>query len=240
MARNRIVDLANFPQFTAINILSDPGHIGGPKVIPSCAEIVLHWLVAGAKSANNVLICRYTGTFAGTVAQANAIMTALATGAPAAALATHLATTTSLANILIRDLNTANQGQVFSSVPGITGSGVGSALPNEVALVVTEHTALTGTANRGRMFIPGWATATVAADNTAVAAVVTDLQAWANTVQNALNGSGYTLVVGHPARQAYTGRTGTAHPARPAGSVTVQSLFVRDNHWDSQRRRGLK
>jgi hypothetical protein len=90
------------------------------------------------------------------------------------------------------------------------------------------------------MYIPGWAQATVAADNTAIAAAITDLQAWADTVQNALNGSGYQLVIGQPARQAYVGKSGTQHPARPAGSTTVQSLLVRDNHFDSQRRRGLK
>jgi hypothetical protein len=113
-------------------------------------------------------------------------------------------------------------------------------MPNEVALVITERTALAGRANRGRMYIPGWITASVAADNTAIPAVVTDLQAWANTVQNALNSAGYQLVIGQPARQAYTGLTGTQHPARAAGSTTVQSLQVRDSHFDSQRRRGLK
>lgn len=237
---SRIVNLANFQQFTAINLLSDPGAIGGPKLVPSCAEVVLIWLLPGGKVGHNVLHGRYTGAFAGTVAQANSILAALSTGGPATTFATHLATGNALSGVSIRDVNQANQALIVSSAGGLAGSGTGPSVPNEVALVVTEHTALAGRANRGRMYIPGWTTATVAADNTAVAAAITDLQSWANTVQNALNVAGYQLVIGQPARQAYTGKTGTQHPARAAGSVTVQSLLVRDNHFDSQRRRGLK
>jgi len=71
-------------------------------------------------------------------------------------------------------------------------------------------------------------------------ATMTAIQTWANTIVAALAGQGYTLVIGHVARQAYTGSTGTAHPARAAGTVVITSVTVRDNHWDSQRRRGLK
>jgi hypothetical protein len=137
-------------------------------------------------------------------------------------------------------LNTPNQPLIASSVAGVPGTAAGVALPTEVALVITKRTAATGRANRGRIYVPGWAASAVAADNTAIAAVVTDLQAWANTIQNAFNASGYQMVIAQPARNSYIGETGTVHPARPAGSVTVSSLQVRDGHFDSQRRRGLK
>jgi hypothetical protein len=240
VGRSHVVNLANFQQFTAINVLSDPGAIGGPKLVPSCAEITIAWDLAGGKTGHNVLHGRYTGAFAGTVAQANTIIAALVAGSPATNLASHLAPPAALVRVSIRDVNSANQALITSTGPGLVGTGTGNALPNEVALVITEHTALAGRANRGRMYIPGWSTAAVAADNTALAAVITDLQAWANIVQNALNAAGYQLVIGQPARNAYIGSTGTSHPARPAGSVPVTSLFVRDNHFDSQRRRGLK
>jgi hypothetical protein len=240
MARNRIVNLANFEQFTAINVLADAGNIGGPKVIPSVAEIVLDWSLAGVKLAHNVMHGRYTGSFSGTVAQANAIFTALSTGTPATTLLTHMPSSVFMTAVTIRDLGVPNAPLVVSTGTAATGSATGNALPYEVALVVTKHTALTGRANRGRIYVPGWGTAAVANDNTAIPAVVTDLQAWANTIQGAFNASGYTMVIAQPARAAYIGSTGTSHPARPAGSVTVGSLFVRDNHFDSQRRRGLK
>jgi hypothetical protein len=218
----------------------DPGAIGGPKICPFVAEIGILWNLASGKQGHNVLHGRYTGAFAGTVAQANSICTALTTGAPYTALATHLANTTAIAGVTIRDINSPNQALISSTVFGTAGTGAGNALPNEVALCITAHTALAGRANRGRIYIPGWNTASVDVTNVALPAVVTDLQNWANTIQNALNAQGYQMCIAQPARAAYTGSTGTPHPARPAGSTPVSSLFVRDNHWDSQRRRGLK
>jgi hypothetical protein len=236
----RFIALDQLQQFTAVELLSDPGHIGGPMVIQNCAQIVFHWTLTGGKSGANVFAGRYTGAFAGTVAQANAIMTAITTGAPAATLFGHFATTAGISSVTIRDLGVANSAIISSTTPGQPSTGVGNAMPNEVALVVTKRTAATGPANRGRIYIPGWVVGSVAADNTAIAAVVTDLQAWANTLQNAFNASGYQMTIAQPARAAYTGSTGTQHPARAANQVTVQSLQVRDNHFDSQRRRGLK
>lgn len=236
----RIIALDSLQQFTAVNLLFDPGAIGGPKLVPSVAEITLRFAMPTARYANVVMHGRYVGVFNGSVAQANAILAALSTGSAATALLSHLSSSVVISSVSIRDLNTANQGLITSTGPAVPGTGAGIALPAEMALVVTKHTAQTGRANRGRMYIPGWNVASVAADNTATAGCVTDLQTWANTVQGAFNASNYTMVIAHPARAAYTGSTGTAHPARAAGSVDVSSLFVRDNHWDSQRRRGLK
>ncbi len=234
-----LIDISKLQQVTAVNISSDGGAIGGPVVIPSVAEISIVWTLAGGKQGHCVLHGRYTGTFAGTVAQATAIHQALTGNSQFTAFNSHLAPTTLLQAVGIRDLNTPFQGQFLGAGTVVAGSGPSPALPNEVALVATLHTALSGRANRGRMYTPGWNTASVVADNTVLPAAMTDYQAWCNIIQGALNASGYQLVIGQKARQAYTGTTGTAHPARPAGSVPVTSIFVRDNHWDSQRR-GLK
>lgn len=240
MPSSRVFNLANFEQFTAINILVDPGAVGGAKIIPSVAEIDLVWTMAGARAAHIVLHGRYTGLFAGSVAQANAIHTGLTSGAAAVALFSHMGTVTNFNNVNIRDIAQSHQPLISSTASPVNGTGTGNTLPNEMALVVTKHTTLTGQANRGRMYVPNWIVSSVAADNTAIPAVVTDLQTWANTIQGVFNASGYTLVIAQPARNEYTGSTGTSHPARAATSITVSSLFVRDNHWDSQRRRGLK
>jgi hypothetical protein len=90
------------------------------------------------------------------------------------------------------------------------------------------------------MFVPGWATNALGTGNTINPAAVTALGNWGSIIAGALSASGYIWCVGHVARQAYTGSTGTSHPARPAGSVPITTVAVRDNHWDSQRRRGLK
>lgn len=237
----RLVNLADVQQFAAINLTSDPGHVAGPVVVPSCAKIILHWLTEDGKGGNNVLFGRYSGAFSGSVTQANAIMTALSTGAQWTALAAFFAGTGGLNYVQILDVNTPNNTGIQSIVSGSTGSSASPALPNEVALVGTLRTAKTGPQNRGRMFVPGWATNALGAGNVAAAAAVTAYGNWLATITGALAGSGYTWVIGQPHRAAYTSpKTGRVFPERLATSTVITSAVVRDNHWDTQRRRGLK
>jgi len=240
MSRSRILNLANIQQFAAINVLTDPGAIGGPKVIPQAAEITLRWILGNAKFGHNVLIGRYSGTFTGSPAQANSILTALSSGAQWSALAGFLGTTMALNSVTIRDLNTANQPVIASTAAGANGTSTGIEMPNEVAVAVTLRTAFTGPQNRGRMFVPGWASNALGTGNVVTPAAVTALQNWAGIIAGVLSAQSYTWCVGHVARQAYTGSTGTSHPARVAGTVPITTVEVRDNHWDTIRRRGLR
>jgi len=236
----RVLNLANLQQFTAVNVLSDLGDLGGPTVVPQCTQVVLNWQLSDGKIGHNVLYGRYSGAFAGTVAMADAIKTALTSGAAWTALATHLSVNTALASVSLRDVNTANQAIITSIGAASPGTGSGTLLPDEVAATITLRTALTGIQNRGRMFIPGFDSLSVGPANTISPATVTALNNWALTITGALSGQGLVWVIGHKHRQAYTGMTGTSHPDRPAGSVPITSASVRDNHWDSQRRRGLR
>jgi hypothetical protein len=90
------------------------------------------------------------------------------------------------------------------------------------------------------MYVPGFASNAMATGNVIAATTMTAVNNWAGIIAGVLSAQGYIWCVGHPARQAYTGITGTAHPARIAGTVPITTVSVRDNHWDSQRRRGLK
>lgn len=236
----RIYSLAQVQQFTAVKLQSDPGSVGGPKVIPSAAEITLYWILSSGKPAHNVLIGRYSGTYSGSAAQANAMMTALATGAAWTALAAFLSNTVSLGGLSIRDLGQPNQPLIANTTGGGVGTSASLELPNEVAAVITTRTAFTGPANRGRVYIPGWGSNALGPGNQMAAAAKTALTTWATTIAGALSGSGYTWSIGHQARQAYTGAAGTEHPARVAGTVPITTVEVRDAHWDSQRRRGLR
>lgn len=237
----RIVRLENLQQFTAINVLTDPGAIGGPKIITQCAEITLGWGLESGKIAHNVLHGRYTGEFAGSTANCNAILSALTSGAAWTSLQPFLSNTTGLNQLTIRNLNVRDQPLILNTTGGGNGTSVSAALPSEVALVVTLRTAFTGPQNRGRIYVPGWATNALGAGNVAAAAAVTALNAWASTIAGILQANGgYLFSIGHVARQAYTGSTGTQHPARVDGTVPVTTLAVRDNHWDTNRRRGLK
>lgn len=236
----RIVSLENLQQFAAVQLTSDPGYIGGPEVIPGVARIYLRWVLGDGKQALNVLHGRYTGTFIGSQAQATSILTGLTSGAQWTALAAHLAPTIALNQVWIQDVNTGGQPIIVSSPGGANGTSTGTELPDEVALVLTLRTGGIGRENRGRMFIPGWATTALATGNVVAAAAVTALQNWGSIISGVLSAQGYSWGIGHRARAAYTGVTGTEHPARPAGLVPIQTVVVRDNHWDSQRRRGLR
>lgn len=240
MARSRIVNLANFNQFTAINLLSDGGAIGGPVIIPSCAQIVIRFGLESGKTGHCVLYGRYSGTFAGSVTQANAILAALTTGSTWTAMAAFMATSTSVAGVDIRDVNTPNNAIVSSNAASVPGTSASPALPNESAIALTFGTGFAGPQFRGRMYVPGFATNGLGAGNVIAAALVTAMQNWGSTVRSAINANGYTHVIGQKARKSYTGSTGTVHPARAANSVTITNVFIKDNHWDSQRRRGLK
>lgn len=240
MSRSRVLNISSFEQFTAINVLSDPGHIGGKFIMPNGVQITLQWGLGDAKFAANVMWGGRTDGLAPTVAQANGIMSALTTGAAWTALAAHIAPTAFINAVLLRDFRAYDQPIIRSSNAAVFGASTGTELPNEVALVVTLRTALVGQANRGRMFVPGWATTALGTGNTAAAAAVTALTNWSALVTTAMSGQGYQFSLGHPPRQAYPGATGTQHPARAAGLVPITSQVVRDNHWDSQRRRGLK
>src|SRR3954464_8753595 len=105
----RYVALESLQQFAAVNLQFDGGAIGGPKVIPQAAEISLVWSLASGKIAHNVLTGRYNGAFAGSQAQANAIVAGLTTGSAWTNLAAFLATTAVFVGVNIRDLNAPNQ-----------------------------------------------------------------------------------------------------------------------------------
>lgn len=235
-----LVRLENFQQFEAIDLRQDPGSIGGPRIVPSCAEIVLLFGLESGKQAHIILGGRYAGGFAGTSTQAGAIHTALSTGAQWTALAAFLATSTVFQGVTIRNIATADQPIIPSVTTTQAGSSASPALPSESAVVVTKRTAFTGQSGRGRAYIAGFATNALGAGNVVAAAAVTALQNWANGIGGALAAQGYTHVLLLPARKEYIGATGTLHPARNATSRDISSMTVRNNTWDSQRRRGLK
>lgn len=236
----RIIDLANVQSFTAINLLVDQGAIAGPKLVDNCALITLVFSLGSGKLGHVVLGGRYTPPFAGTQSQANAILAALTGSAAWTTLATFLSPQTSFQQVLIRDINTAEQPVIQGTVTAHVGTSTGTDMPNETALVISLGTGRAGPRYRGRMYIPGWGTNALGTGNLVASAAVTALGSWAGGVQGALAASGYTWCLALPARNAYTSsKTGRVFPARPKETPAITLTKV-DNHWDSQRRRGLK
>jgi hypothetical protein len=238
----RIVDVASLQQFTAVQLLFDPGHISGPVVLPNAARVTLNWTLGDGKIAHNVMYASYTGTPVLALSTANAILAAITTGANWTALAAFMATTASLSGVTVLDVRDATHAPITSTGSAAPGTSASPALPDEVAAVVTLKTANRGPSGRGRIYIPGFATNALAAGNVIAAAAVTALTTWANTTLNgAIVGNIGAMQLGLPARNGYTSdRTGRVFPPRAASTVTLTQLLCRDNHWDSQRRRGLR
>lgn len=215
-----------------------PGYIPGPLVIPGVAEVRLKWMLANGRLVTNVLHASHAGGFAPTSAMANTIMNALVASGGWTGYHPHLADTTALQGIDIRDLNTANLVAWPSTVDAAAGTGTGDPLPQEVALVVSLRTALTGRRNRGRTYLTGFDTLQVDAQGHATGALTAAAEAFMLAVYAALFSSGLTMCIAQRAHAEYVSPfTGLTVPAEPAGHQTVLTMVVPDNVFDSQRRR---
>lgn len=235
-----IILLDNIQQLAAINLLVDPGHIAGPVVIPNAVKVMPVWSLTNGKTARNVLYVTVAPGFVPTATIAETIRAAMSSGALWTAVAAFIAPTTTLTRVELQDVRTANNPAVASTGTAVPGTAATGAMPDEVALCVTLRTARTGQANRGRMYIPGFAAGAMAAGGVVAPSLVSAARSWVANFGGIFSAQTMTWVIGQPARAAYTGKTGTQHPARSARTEPVINVEVRDNHWDSQRRRGLK
>jgi len=102
---------------------------------------------------------------------------------------------------------------------------------------VTLRTSLVGRNARGRVYLPGFDSTSMAAGGVAAAGTVTAATGFVTALQTALVGQGITLAIANPARAQYTGSTGADHPARAASSLPVAAIVTRNNVFDHQRRR---
>jgi hypothetical protein len=237
----RIVNLANLSQFAATS-LSDGGYMPGPRIIPNACKVQINWSLNDVKTAHNVYYANYTGTPALSPTVAETIRAGLVAGAGWTNLALFLTTGCSLTGVTVTDMRSTLATDFLSTGAATPGTSVSTALPDESAAVITLRTGLKGPSGRGRLYIPGWASNAVGAAGVIAPLAVTALGAWANTnlyanIASAI-GAG---VIGHVHRREYTSAvTGRHFDDRPAGTVPIVTVLVRDNHWDSQRKRGLK
>lgn len=236
-----LVPLERFQQFTAINTLSDPGYIGGPVVVPNAVKVMPLWQLGNGKIARNVL-GGVVGSFTtASAAVAEQIRAAIVGNSQFGPLLAQLATTVTFLGIDLQDIRQANMPVYRSTGSAVPGTASGIELPDEVSLVLTLRTARTGKSGRGRLYQPGWASSALGAGNVAIAAAVTALTNYPNAINAGLAAGGLSWGLILPARQAYTSSiTGTSHPARSASIIPVTNYVVRDNHWDTQRGRGLR
>jgi len=220
----------------------DLGHIKGPVFIPNVAAIRLVWQLPSGKKAANVLHAQFATPPTVTQAFVNALFTSLTTGTGWSNHAGALHTTTLLTALGFRDMTQVSTGvghaEVLSTVTAVPGTAAASdPLPANVAFVVSLKTGLSLQANRGRVYLPGFAESANDTTGHASTTVVSNAVAWVTQIQTVLAAQSLNMCIAHPARKAYTGDAGAAHADRPAGFVVVQQVLALNSIWDSTRLR---
>jgi len=236
----RVIRLDSLEQFAAVNVLSDPGYVGGKYPIPNAVQVVLNWNLADGKQGHNVLGGIVQSFTTASAAVAEAIFAGIKGNGTFAPLMAQLATTASFAGVTIRDLRQIDQPTFTSTGASAPGTGTGIELPDEVALVMTLRTAKVGAGNRGRVYFCGFATSALGTGNVAAPAAVTAVTNFSSAIAAGMSAGGLTWGLIQRARAAYPAVGGGTHPERPAGIVPVTQGSARNNTWDSQRRRGLR
>jgi hypothetical protein len=217
----------------------DGGRIPGPAAIPNGIEIRCIFRHVNAKIVSFTLHAQNDGTYITSVAAANALHQSIG-AAWTAHLGYAIVNTVQFNSVVLRDMTFPELPEFTSSDPPILGTSVVTPLPDDVALVLTENGNARGRGSKGRIYVMGFAAdqdqgGGVANDNLVVA-----MNAFGTQLMTALGVGGLSPAIAKPHRQEYIGLTGALHAERPAALTPVGSYTCRDNHWDTQRRRGLR
>lgn len=217
--------------------MSSPGYVNGPLVIPDTLQVRLLWTLANGRAATNVLHAIVAGETHTSLALANALFDEIAALAELTSYAGYLSADTNLTHVDVRDVRAEHLGLFESEGAPVPGTSGDSALPEEVAFVISLRTGLTGPAHRGRIYLTGIAANALDTAGHADAGFVAAALAFVQAVNGVFIANGLTLAVGHRGHASYTNRVGHTVEAEPAGSDPVLTIAARDNIFDSQRRR---
>lgn len=191
-------------------------------VIPDTVRVSLVWALTGVEFAVNVI--HYIVPPGQVVSNATATDLANDIQNPfvSGALDTFISEEVDLSRITVRDIRTANLPE-FGATTVAPGTSASQVLPLQIALVATLRTALAGRSYRGRFYMPGFAENANLADGTCDGAASSALETWLTAISSpTVQGNLWSLAVMSPT-------LGESNP--------VTAIDVRDNVWDTQRRR---
>lgn len=216
----------------------DAGRIKGAAAVPNCVEIIVPWSTgtAPARSFVSVLHGANPNNTPINVGLAQTLTTSFHS-AFTANLAIFQPTASFMGNVGVRDMTNVTNPPIFATGGGAFGTSVSIAMPFDAAIVLTENLVIRGRGQKGRIFLPNWATNADAGGGVIDAAVVTAVTTFGTAIFNAITAAALTPAVAKVARAEYLGVTGAHHLARGASAVNVLNYTCRDNRWDSQRRR---
>lgn len=191
-------------------------------IITGTYTIKITWQLAGVDWALNVLHALIPGGESVDDALAAGWATDLAAVHTSSGLSAVQPSTIAIDRVSVRDVRVANQAEHEAEV-GSLGLTALELLPRQVGIKVTTRTNLAGKSFRGGPTIPGF---DEAQNNGAgqIAATASDAaEAFVEGLRTAATNRGHTLAVGSPTLGL---------------STPITSVIVRDQVWDTQRRRG--
>lgn len=217
----------------------DAGRIPGPQNVRNCVEIKLVWSVPNGKLNHCIVHGSYATSMPAGQNLANTLF-----GSISSAWSSDLGQycpagppTTTFTQVQVRDMASFTNPIFVSVGTGVNGTSTSAAMPASSAIVLSENLVIRGRGQKGRVYLPGWATNADAGGGQIVGTAVTAVTAFGTALFNAITAAGLTPCVAKVARQQYMGYTGTVHPARTDTTVAVTSYSCLDNRWDQQRPR---
>lgn len=201
-------------------------------VIPNTVQVILQW-GNGTKFPRNVLHGTIGASTPVDVTMANSIMTAWNNLMGSSLLTAQLGLDQSTNSVILRDVRNPNLAEVSSNVAGVVGTATGDDLPHQIACVLTIRTAFAGRGFRGRAYLPCWTEDSNGASGQMSAAAKTAADAFAAGFIGVFTAGGVTLgVAKRPIFNPDDCSITTPGVTNPATQV-----IVRNNLWDTQRRR---
>lgn len=216
----------------------DGGKVKGAQAVPNTVEIFIKQTGANGKSANFACYGQYATTPPSLVTLASALWTSIST-AWGNDLGPQMHPNSQMTAVWLRDMANVNNPVVVGTGTAVPGTGTGIALPPETCIVITENINKRGKGLKGRMYVSGFVDTASAGSGIISPAGMAAVTSFANALFAAITAQSLTPCVAEVHRQAYTGLTGTPHLDRPAAPVGVTQYVVRNNEFDTQRRRGL-
>jgi hypothetical protein len=214
----------------------DAGRIPGAYIIPNCVEIGVVWGLPNARGGHSFFHGGNAGSTVVNVGLANTLMASLVS-AFNANLASFIATDASLSYLWVRDMSLTTNPSINTTLSGAAGTSASNAMPAQNAIVVSEKSTQRGRGANGRAYIPGWADNANAGGGVIAPALVTAFGTFCTAWFSGIGAAGLTPALAKPARNAYTGYSGAEHAERAASWVQVQEYYLRNNVFDTQRRR---
>ena len=132
----------------------DGGKIPGPANVPSVIEIAMVFSLPNSKLARNVVHAAYTVVPPNMQTLANALFTSISS-AWGTRLGTLMSTGTTFQNVQVRDMTSFTNPIFISTGTAVPGTGSGTPMPADAAIVLTEQIASRGKGLKGRVYLAG-------------------------------------------------------------------------------------